>query len=350
MPGRQHSPSFRLPAWLAAAFVFWLATALCAQPALPHLAPQDGVGVNIHFTHPQSGELEMMAQAGIKWVRMDLTWSETEKQRGKYDFSAYDDLLDALDRQNMHALFILCYGNPLYAGPGDTTPFTSQAGSDEFRNAYAKWAAAAVSHFAHRACIWEIWNEPNISHFWGPSPNVGQYIALAKATAAAVHKVAPDEPLIGPASSTIDFSFIEACCKAGLLEDWSAVSVHPYRQGDPSTVVPEYRQLRKLIDRYAPQGKTIPIICSEWGYSTAWQGFEEDKQATSLTAEFSANISAGIPITIWYDWRDDGDDPGNSEHHFGLVHRAYHTGRTPVYDPKPAYEAIKEFADRMFLQ
>jgi hypothetical protein len=32
----------------------------------------DGFGVNIHFTQPKAGELEMLAAAGFKWVRMDF--------------------------------------------------------------------------------------------------------------------------------------------------------------------------------------------------------------------------------------------------------------------------------------
>ncbi len=327
-----------------------LAAALCssaalgAAPALPPLAPADGLGVNIHFTDPQPGEMEMIAAAGFKWVRMDLFWSDTERAKGKYDFSAYDRLLAALDKQKMHALLILDYGNPLYGDPHETQPFTDRAGMDEFRAAFAKWAAAAARHFAGRGCIWEMWNEPNGTSFWQPAPNVAEYIALAKATAAAMRQAAPGEALIGPATSGIDFDFIEACCQAGLLADWAAVSVHPYRQSDPGTVAVDYRRLRAMIAKYGPPGKIIPIISSEWGYSTAWKTLDEAKQAQYLTGEFSANLASGIPLSIWYDWRDDGDDPANAEHRFGLVRRPYHAGRDPVYEPKPAYAAMKALA------
>jgi len=309
--------------------------ALHAAPGLPPLAPVDGLGVNIHFTDPKPGELEMIAAAGFKWVRMDCAWGATEREKGKYDFSAYDRLLAALDKQKMHALLILDYGNPLYADAGD-----------EFRAAFAKWAAAAARHFAGRGCIWETWNEPN-GGFWKPKPNVVEYIALAKATAAAVRQAAPGEPMIGPATSGIDFKFIEACCQAGLLEDWAAVSVHPYRQTDPRTAAVDYQRLRDLIARYAPQGKRVPIISGEWGYSTAWKNFDDDKQAEYLTKEFSTNISRGIPLSIWYDWRDDGDNSNDPEHRFGLVRREYHPGRNPVYDPKRAYQAMKSFAAKL---
>jgi hypothetical protein len=289
----------------------------------------------------------MIKGAGFQWVREDLFWAVTEKHKGVYDFSRYDGLLKALDVQHIHAIFILDYGNPLYADPGDKQPFISRVGTEEFREAFAAWAAAAVSHFAGRGCIWEMWNEPNYKLFWAPTPDVSQYIALASAADTAIHRAAPEEPIMGPASSTIAFDFIERCCAAGLLQDWAAVSVHPYRQTDPATVIADYARLRDIIAKYAPPGRTIPIVCSEWGYSTGWKGIDEAKQAAYLRGIFKVNIAAGIPITIWYDWRDDALKPDSPENHFGLVRRQYYPGRDPVFDAKPAYAAAKATAEEI---
>jgi hypothetical protein len=43
----------------------------------------DGLRVNIHFTSPQVGEIEMIAAAGFKWIRMDFFWEATEKKKGE---------------------------------------------------------------------------------------------------------------------------------------------------------------------------------------------------------------------------------------------------------------------------
>ena len=206
-------------------------------------AIQTGLGVNIHFTDPQPGEVKMIADAGFRWVRMDFKWDATERERGRYDFAEYDRLMKALDEYKIHALFILDYGNPLY--DNGAPPRTA-----ETRQAFARWAVAAAKHFSNRGVIWEIYNEPNIPLFWPPRPNVSEYVELALAVGRAFRSEVPDEKLIGPAVSEMDFSFLEACFKAGLLDYWSAVSVHPYRQTDPETAVPEYCRLRKLIEAY----------------------------------------------------------------------------------------------------
>ena len=44
----------------------------------------DGFGVNIHFTDANLGEIKMLSEAGLRWVRMDLKWDSTETQPGRY--------------------------------------------------------------------------------------------------------------------------------------------------------------------------------------------------------------------------------------------------------------------------
>lgn len=307
---------------------------MAAVASAAELAPPE-YGVNIHFTDPRPGEMEMLAASGCRWVRMDLTWARTEKTAGEYDFAPYDRLVSALDRHGLRVLFILDYGNPLY--DGGLAPHTETG-----RAAFARWAAAAVSRYRGRGYFWEIWNEPNHPNFWKPQPNVADYVALARAVARAVREAAPEERLIGPATSKIDFEFIEGCFRGGVLEDWWAVSVHPYRQTDPETVMAEYGRLRDMIRRYAPAGREVPVLSGEWGYSTAWRGVDADRQGTLLARQWLVNAAAGIPLSIWYDWRDDGADPAEPEHNFGTVRHRRLAG-WPPFDPKPAWHAMRAF-------
>jgi len=294
-----------------------------------------GYGVNIHFTDPRPGEIELLSAAGCRWIRMDLSWSRTEKTPGEYDFAAYDRLVAALEPRGLRALFILDYGHPSY--DGGRAPCTETS-----RTAFARWAAAAVSRYRGRGYLWEIWNEPNLKQFWRPEPNVTDYVALARAVGRAVRETAPGERLIGPATSHIDLPFIEACLRGGVLEDWWAVSVHPYRRTDPETVVTEYGRLRDLIRRYAPAGREVPVLSGEWGYSIAWQGMTAERQGVLLARQWLVNAASGIPLSIWYDWRDDGLDPSEPEHNFGTVRHRWQGG-WPPFEPKPAWHAMRAF-------
>jgi hypothetical protein len=235
-------------------------------------------------------------------------------------------------------MFILDYSNRLY--DDGLSPHT-----DDGRAAFAKWAAAAAVHFKGRGVIWEVWNEPNIKQFWKPQPNADDYAKLAAATAEAIRAAAPGEPVVGPATSRVDLKFIETSLAAGMLGRWSALTVHPYRQEDPETASQDYRKLRDLMAKHAPadDGKrvTIPIVSGEWGYSSGWKKFDEAKQGKMLPREYLTNLSEGVPLSIWYDWHDDGTEEKEPEHHFGTVRHEYHEGRDPVYEPKPAYLAAR---------
>jgi hypothetical protein len=300
-----------------------------------------GLGVNIHFTDPKPGEMKMIAAAGFRWVRMDFKWDVTERERGRYDFTEYDRLMKALDEYKIQGLFILDYGNPLY--DQGSPPRTA-----ETKQAFARWAVAAAKHFSNRGVLWEIYNEPNISMFWPPRPNAKEYIDLALTVGKAFRSQVPDEKLIGPAVSEIDSAFLDACFKAGLLDYWYAVSVHPYRQTDPETAVPEYCRLRKLIEAYrfrSGSDRTIPIISGEWGYSSALRGMDEEKQGAMYARQMLTNLANQVPLSIWYDWRDDGTDASEAEHHYGLVRNEYQAGKTEAYEAKPAYQAAKTLSE-----
>ena len=317
----------------------WLSAVLSgygAEDAAPPIGPPcvpNSLGVNIHFTDPRPGEMPMLAAAGFRWIRMDFGWGRTEQEKGRYDFRPYDDLLAALAPHHIRALLILDYSNRFY-------DHGLSPASEEGRRAFARWAAAAVSHFRGRGVLWEMYNEPNIS-FWKPQPDVHQYVRLALEVGKAIRAAAPRELYCGPGTSQIDLPFLEECFKAGLLEYWSAVTVHPYRQTGPETVTPEYHKLRRLIERYAPPGKAIPIISGEWGYSSAWNKMDTDRQGKMLPRQWLINLANEVPLSIWYDWHDDGRDPKEPEHHFGSVEHVFHAQREPVYDPKPAYRAAQ---------
>jgi hypothetical protein len=314
-----------------------LAGSLLGAFAAP-LWPGDGAvegswGAQIHFTSASSGELDMLAKSGARWARTDLSWADTEKQPGVYDFSVYVKLADQLASHGMQPWFVLDYENSLYESRRSVT---TPAG----RAAFAAWAGAAAKALRGRAIIWEIWNEPNNAHFWVPRPDPPAYLALALAATHAIKAADPSAVIVGPALSTADVDFLRACGRAGLIALWDGLSVHPYRRSAPESAGAEFRALRAVIRRYTPAGQTPPpLLVGEWGYSSAWEGMTENLQASTVARTALFDLASGVPLTIWYDWRDDGVNQYNPEDHFGLVHFPYHAGQFPVYDAKPAYEA-----------
>jgi hypothetical protein len=295
---------------------------------LPDLILPRGVGVNIHFTRGHERDLDLIAAAGIKFIRMDFGWGGTERIKGEYRWKDYDELTENLEKRGLGAVYILDYSNELYEKSASPQHPESVA-------AFARWAGAAARHFQGRRIVWEIWNEPNID-FWKPKPDVSQYIALALATCKSVRESDPQATIMAPASSEFPWAFLEDMFKAGLLDSLDAVSVHPYRDYSrpPETACDDYSKLRSLIERHAPPSKKhMPIISGEWGYATHEKGVSLETQAAFIVRQQLVNLWRGVPLSIWYDWKNDGDNAAYNEHNFGTVY--------PDLRPKPSYEALR---------
>jgi polysaccharide biosynthesis protein PslG len=312
-----------------ASLVFPLLLTVAARAAdLPALVLPEGAGVNIHFTRGHQRDLDLIAAAGFKFIRMDFSWSGTERAPGQYNWGDYDELTANLEQRGLRPLYILDYSNGLYE---DQIVSHDPISGKERRDiasprkpgsvaAFARWAGAAAAHFKGRRVIWEIWNEPNIG-FWKPKPEVKDYIALVQATTKAVRQADPAATVVAPASSGFPWRFLEELLAApGVLDQLDAVSVHPYRSQAPETADADYLRLRSLIERFAPlPKKSMPILSGEWGYSTQDKGLSLDKQAAYLARQQLHNLLHGVPISIWYDWKNDGLDPAYNEHNFGTV-------------------------------
>lgn len=314
---------------------------------LPETVLPAGVGVNIHFTRGHEADLDKIKEAGFKFIRMDFTWGGIERKKGEYDWSAYDELTANLEKRGIRPYYILDYSNPLYeetivskdpATKKETKTLPSPQHPESVA-AFARWAAASAKHLQGRHVIWEIWNEPNIG-FWKPKPDAHQYATLAMATLKAIRNTDPQATIVGPASSTFPWEFHEVLYQAGALQYLDAVSVHPYRGGPPETAAADFLKLHGLIARYAPASKkNMPILSGEWGYSTNEKGVPLDRQAEYLARQQLGNLLAGVPLSIWYDWRNDGPDPRENEHNFGTV--------TTDLKPKPSYNAAKTLTHQL---
>ena len=329
------------------------ATAVSKSHPLPDLAIPQCFGVNIHFNNEQlAAHIAWLKKAGIGWVRRDMTWSEIERTKGVYDFAAYDGLIDALHDAGIRMLFILDYGNPNY--DRGRSPASAEA-----RAAFSRFAAAAAKRYAGRVDAWEIFNEPNIENFWKPKPNAGRYIALANEATEAMREAVPNAVIVGPALSgpflhdvpagkvSSTYAFLDRVLKSKAAHEWDAVTIHPYRspKDGPETAMEEFENVRKIMQAHGIDPRTVPVIASEWGYSTFIKGVDEDTQGAYAVREFLLAGIERMPFSIWYDWQDDSQDASNSEYRFGLLRSgALRDSDRAEKTSKPAFNAVQELS------
>ena len=172
---------------------------------------------------------------------------------GTYAWGSYDILLATMEAHGVQPYWILDYGNPCYPPtPGSPSHSCNTAACIA---AFGRFAAASAEHYHGHGIIWETVNEPNGMG----GDNATDLAALARAAAPGFAAFA--ETFVGPATAGMDWPYLNATFAAGILDSYTAVSVHPYRSGPPESVLDDWVTLRAMIAPYKPAG--MPLLDGE---------------------------------------------------------------------------------------
>ena len=297
----------------------------------PRNLPDGFFGVQTHFGQFRPGVdqlLERITGAGATWIRDEVYWSEIEKKKGVFEFPPqYDGYLKAARARGIRVLLILDFGNGLYSGSEKGAPAT-----DAERDAFARYCREVVKRYGPLGVRhFEVWNEPNASMFWKPRPNPAEYARLLEAAYKACKDADPGSTVLGCSTAGTDVDFVSGVLAAGAGRSMDAMSFHPYRQPSPpeENLLADTARLKAL----APEK---PLWITEIGYPshTGAAGVDEETQADYLARTFLlARTSPSIKRVFWYDFQNDGEDPGEAEFNFGIVRKDG--------TPKPAFAALK---------
>lgn len=308
----------------------------------------EGFGVQIKETiRPE--DFARIRQAGFGFVRLALYWDVVEKTKGRFDWSDYDPLIAALRAQGLHAVMTVTSGHAAYDGSvrapqpnKDRAKTRTRAPARaESVEAFTRFAAAAAKRYGGSDIVWEIWNEPDSRRFWAPRPDVNRYAALMQRSCAAIRAIDPQAIVMGPALAFVPDG--RDGVRADFLDEvlrhsacLSAVSVHPYRHGReaPETALADYAQVTR---RMALARTYVPLINSEWGYSSA-RG-QEEAQADFVLRTRLVDMMWGVPRSVWYEWQDSKPASDDAESGFGLVRM---DGRE-----KQAFRVLRETLPRL---
>lgn len=279
----------------------------------------NSIAVNINRQVTEK-DIQNISNAGFKRVRLDIFWERVETIKGEYDFKSpgYDHIHSLLKKYNLQPYYILNYSNELYE---DKRSIVTSKGREGFGN----FVRAAVERYNTDGAIWEIWNEPDSETFWNPQPSYEDYIKLVSFITPIIKKIDSDIIVVGPAlsrTSEKEREWLEEAFKKGLLNNIDAVSVHPYRNRSPESVVNDYNEIYKMIDKYKEEDRNIPLFAGEWGYSMAHlpgEKLSEMKQAEYFTRTILVNAWRNVGMSVWYNWKNDGENPNEREQNFGVV-------------------------------
>jgi hypothetical protein len=301
-----------------------------------------GVATGLGFSsgaNPGVDSVPLLAKGGISTARDEAFWANAETTPGVIQFpQQVKDYKAALDANNVDFLNILDYGNPVYYP--DEAPST-----DAQREAFTRYAVAAVDEFGTAHTTYELWNEWNWRDLDGPAGGTADsYVALLKTVSPAVRAKHPDVKLTGPSLAVISDwqAWFTRFADLGGLDYVDAVTIHPYVQpNDPETSVAYVNTIRSIM---AAHGSSKPIYITEqgWATGTSSQAVSEPVQARDQVRGELLAFGNGVARYSSYNFMDSGNDPANMEHRFGMVrHRQDPRG---ALVPKPSYVATAVLA------
>ncbi len=302
------------PSSLPRFFAATLISLSCARAAtFPPPTVPDNLGVNTGVTTLKLGDADFrrIAESGMKYVRFDLMWGDIEKDKGVYDWAAFDGVVEKLKQNGLKPVFILCYGNKLYAPEGDVrTP--------EARRGYANFAAAAVTRYNGKipGTLWELWNEPNSDNFWKPKRNPTEFVAMVKEASAAIRRADRTATIVSGGILELFWDvtqkYLEACLKAGLLREVDGLGVHFYGGGknvEPERIIGEVAYLRKVMAA-AGARSDFPILNTEFGARLEEYEKAPDRQlahARTYLRMYLLCLLLDVKLNIFYEWHWDED-------------------------------------------
>ncbi|MCX6022570.1 MAG: cellulase family glycosylhydrolase, partial [Chloroflexi bacterium] len=313
--------------------------------------------------------MEMMRQAGIRWVRQQIPWERIEPEaKGVYQ-TPYGSSWDQFDRVVTLAHE---YGLELVVRP-DLPPAWARSNPDvpqsRPRNLadYGDFLETLARRYQGKLTYYQIWNEPNLYGEWGAVPDAAGYAEMLRMARQRLKAVDPTIVVLSaPLSPTIgtpdgknesDLTYLQKLYELGAAADFDILSAQGYglwtgpgnRRTEPGQVnFSRVRLLREIMVRNGDAGKSVWI--SEMGWNAlpadfpgpATHGRVSLEQQARATVTGLERIHAEWPwvgVTFLWHFRRVSDDERNQV-------MFYYRMVEPDFTPLPVYDAVKQLTSK----
>ena len=303
------------------AFLFFDCRA--APPNLPPRTSPLNLGTNAVLYDTQDADLiASLGGPGKVSARVTYYWSDIEPTEGNWQFAVYDDLVKRATDAGIPLLGILAYsmkresvaaanlqGDPWalsFCPPDDIAQFATFAGMVAARYPQVQY--------------WEVWNEPNTTYFWRPSPDPARYVQLLKLSYSAIKAANPNAVVVlgglspgagnGQVNTTLASSFLQSVYQDGGKSYFDAVGFHPYNDGaPPDSYLADYvNSVHDVMTQNADGNKPVWITEIGWFVGAGTNALSEAEQADYLSRSFTILYSLNyVERVYWYNLKDYSD-------------------------------------------
>ncbi|MEJ7784393.1 MAG: hypothetical protein WKF96_06285 [Solirubrobacteraceae bacterium] len=344
---------------------FALATSAPSQAAVP----RDFVGVVTDDAFAGTSKyrartLASQRKAGIGLIRLTFDWASIERTRGVYDFSLYDKKIAAAAKQDMSILAVL-FNPPRFHSARPRRKALEGVYYPKNFAEMGKFGAAVAQRYGRNGTLWtdrpalpkvpltafQVWNEPNLRHYWPTGPSAKGYVALLKATGSGIRAVDPEAEIVtaGMPDSRISdppfFTYLRQMYRAGARGTFDTLAVNAYAENVP-LMMRILTRTRKVMRQNNDGASKLWVTEMGWSDrgpgSTYKAGVKGQARYIGGAIKAFARNRARLKLRgfVYYSWRDGRPYAPKFQDFWGL-----HTGLLNRRGkPKPAFTAFKSAA------
>jgi len=285
-----------------------------------------GTGVTVNSTHHSPGQ-ELAAHrwywplhydAGFKWARVGyhddpINWHWVEREKGVLKVDPETDAaITELAENGVEVVMALGFGNRLYSGPASRPipqlwewnyDMPAPPTTPEALAAWTRYVEFMVGHFRGRVRHFEIWNEWNISCYWGGVPSLDHYLAVARAAIPVIRRDAPEAKIMlgswagfPHGMSTWNAEQLAAQEQGSLIlqamrelaQEVDEIGWHPFYQTDPERLADYAADVRALQKWLKGIGFRGHCMVTEWNYSALYPPMDAAASARAWCGGFRA--------------------------------------------------------------
>lgn len=311
--------------------------------------------------------MEMVADAGISWIRQGFAWSEIEPENNVYwdakyqqdAWAKFDEIVTLAEEYGIRIIARLDH-TPAWARPGLSDPATPPSNPDDFGDFVFEF----VSRYHGRIDFIQIWNEPNLAREWGGEINAQGYAALLGTAAERAREANPNVVILSaPMAMTTEnsgraqdeLSYWQALYDFGISDSFDIISANAYGLAahyleEPNESVLNLRRvelLRELAIRNGDSHKAIWF--NEFGWNAAPADFPEEELTWSRVDEHHQAEWTADAITfaqqqwdwfgvanIWYFRQVGNVGPERADYYFRMVDLEF--------TPRGVYRTVQELS------
>ena len=249
--------------------------------------------------------LALVRQMGAPWIVEYFPWAYYEPERGHYDWTHTDMVIQHARNQGLTVIARLGM-TPAWARPNPKEQETTDTYLDADSYAdFADFVAVFATRYKDDVQHIIIWNEPNLSFEWGyQTVDPAGYVDLLRTVYPAAHTANPAITVLGGALAPTleppgspaglnDLLYLEAMYAADGGAYFDALSAHAYGLGfapetPPGPELINFRRvelLREIMDANGDADKPIYVTEAGWNDHPRWTWAVKPGQRVQYTLD-----------------------------------------------------------------